>query len=133
MILDRLTIDYEELLVLPESARTRSASARVLRGAPAPELAGYMQVLAHANAGQTEFIAKSGAVYDVGKVLQCFVNDERRKSEIHNHFYGSGHTIAAAAEVHNQTTAITASTVHGAVANASTINDSLNQPSKPTT
>ncbi|WP_338849848.1 COR domain-containing protein [Massilia sp. W12] len=89
-ILGRLSaVDYKEFLLLPTRALLRPASTRAdIMETVDTARASYAQVLAHAEAGQDEFIAESGAVYDVNQVLQLFVSLERRAADQRARRYG---------------------------------------------
>jgi hypothetical protein len=71
-ILDRIGIAYKEWITLPKATLLHPARAR---HGDAEERAPYRQLLAHAELGATEFIAESGQVYDVRKVLRSFTPD----------------------------------------------------------
>lgn len=121
-ILERISVNYKELVTLPTSARIGAES--FLSGKP--EKAAYKQLLACVVRGSKEFIAESGDEYDVGKVLLHFISEKKQENDLGNRF-GSNLIINMENKMGNKTTILNNSTVNGDIISADNIANSFNK------
>lgn len=85
-ILRRLTIDYQEFVALPTSARTGAPALHERASPREAERAPYRQLLAMVTKGQNDYVAASGNTYQVDQVLKTFISADTQAREIHLHF-----------------------------------------------